>query len=126
MNQSSLGKKEFVESCEQLYETVMDLKSQVPEDTDDPQYLFNYYVANVFEGIDPESANVTDGSNDNGIDFYVAREERVTIYQCKLPYLEKLKDKEKPITFDSSPIKEIKEGLSFLLMIQALRTQIKK
>ncbi|MBC8400548.1 MAG: AIPR family protein [Candidatus Marinimicrobia bacterium] len=114
MNESILGKKEFVETCERLYESVMDLKNLVPEDTDDPQYLFNYYVANVFEGIDPESAYVTDGSNDNGIDFFVVREERITVYQCKLPYLDKLKETSKPKSFDSSPIKEIKDGLSFI------------
>lgn len=114
MNKSNISKKEFVESCEQLYESIMDLKSLAPEDTDDPQYLFNYYVANVFEGIDPESTNVTDGSDDNGIDFYVAKEDRFTIYQCKLPYLDNLNKTGKPITFNASSIKEIKDGLSFI------------
>ena len=114
MNNTELHNAQYKELSEKLYEKLENLENMVAEDSDDPHYLFNYYVADTFEGIKPETASITDGNNDNGIDFYVCKEDRIIIYQCKLPKREMVDKNEKPISFNADSIKEISSALTFL------------
>ena len=114
MNNTELYNAQYKELSEKLYEKLENLENMVAEDSDDPHYLFNYYVADTFEGIKPETASITDGSSDNGIDFYVCKEDRIIIYQCKLPKREIVDHNEKPISFNADSIKEISSALTFL------------
>lgn len=92
----------------------LDKIENVPEITEDYHKLFLYFIADQFEGLDPNNVNICEGRLDKKLDFYAAGEETFTVYQCKLPEIDILEKKNKIQMYGPDLINEAEDCLTFL------------
>ena len=105
---------EFLEIIDLLKNRLEQLQEEIPEIIDDYHRLFLYFVGEQFEGISPEKIQICDQKGDQKIDFYDAGEDRFVAYQCKLPELERLEQKESIANFGPNLVNEAEDVLTFL------------
>ncbi|GAI07984.1 unnamed protein product, partial [marine sediment metagenome] len=108
------SKAYILESIDLLRTRLDQIQSELPDVVDDYHKLFLYYVAERFEGLSSEKVKICDRKGDQKIDFFGSTEDRFVAYQCKLPELDILKQKEKVHTFDEVITKEADDILTFL------------
>lgn len=82
-----------------------DIRENYLDDGEGDDVAFAYTVAAVFEGedilSDENSFIYTDGANDHGVDFYIARDDGYTFYQCKSCNLDNYPEGK---VFDATPV----------------------
>ena len=105
---------EFLEIVDLLKNRLEQLQEEIPEIIDDYHRLFLYFVGEQFEGVSPEKIQICDQKGDQKIDFYDAGEDRFVVYQCKLPELERLEQKESIANFGPNLVNEAEDVLTFL------------
>lgn len=92
-----------------------DIRENYLDDGEGDDVAFAYTVAAVFEGedilSDENSFIYTDGANDHGVDFYIARDDGYTFYQCKSCNLDNYPEGK---VFDATPVNELQEAVEFI------------
>lgn len=108
------SKEEILNISNRLFDAINHYQDMIPEDTDDPHRIFNYYIGHTFEGYSPDNLKVTDGGNENGMDFYIDTEDRFIAYQCKIPEFSTILKDKNIRSFNRDIIKDANDILKFL------------
>ena len=94
-----------------------------PDRFDDELIGFNLLAARLFASSSTdEFLNITDGKNDQGIDFYTEINDSFEIFQCKFAEFETIKENERPISFNQDGVRDILNAYRYLFSDTATST----
>jgi len=105
----------FRDFVPEIIDGLQEASKKSPFDDFEISRAYAYWIADLFETIDPQSFVFTDGGNELGIDFYVVDGNQYYIYQCKAVSLDTLDAAELAPTFDADDVNQLLEGLDFVL-----------
>ena len=76
---------------------------------------FNCLAFGLFSDAPEDAFVLTDGTNDQGIDFYTKVDNSYEVFQCKFAELGKIVASSSPLSFDDEGVTDLENGHKFLL-----------
>lgn len=110
--------KEYGQFKPSIINAVQSIIVDDPESFPDEFKAFDYFAFTMFSDVEKkrEYFCMTDGKNDQGIDFYTKDEigNSYEIFQCKFIDLEKIERSEDPFSFDQQGVNQIENAYKYL------------
>jgi hypothetical protein len=115
--------QDYLQHYKSLINKIEDIISNDPDTYEDIHKAFNFLVAELFaDSTNEEHYFLTDGSKDQGIDFYTKVQESYEVFQCKIPELKTLEKLKKPNPWDDKAVDDIENAYKYLDLPPFLRT----
>jgi len=111
--------KNFKQSVVNKIVLVMD---DNPDQYFDAGHAFDYFSYCLFSDANESAFVLTDGANDQGIDFFTETDNNYEIFQCKFPDIDQIEKGNSPISFDKSGIDDLKNAYSYLTSQKGIST----